>query len=252
MSLEETLDASHPARLQSIHDYGILAVTIATPLDAQQDEVRAWRRRTWHFALLTLAVLVVASLFVAKASNASWRRATVPAEQRQRQLWLPDIRFQMIGLGDCRSVGWVTIETKEACEQASKHLGLSDHTVSVTAEVPRPFGCYYFQNAKDNTSSLWLSINETNAGSGAMSGKDWQRQLICHAQEVQFPTSTSSTETMTTRTTTSTRTTLDAHMILQAAEDEVAQSARHPADGPRVQTLGAAAMILDASPAEGV
>jgi len=222
------------------------------------DRAHAWPRRTWHFGLLTLAVLVFASLLVAMAGIASWRSATVPAQQthqlRLQQLWSPDIRFQMIGYGDCQSVGWVAIVTKEACEQASKHLGLSDHMVSVTAEAPRPFGCYFFQNDEDSTSSLWLSINATNSGNGATSGKHWHRKLICQAQEVQFPTSTSSTETMTTRsstTTTSSHTTPNAQMILEAAEDEVARGPRHPADGP-VQRLEAAAMILDASPADGV
>mmetsp|Transcript_69001 Transcript_69001/g.133149 ORF Transcript_69001/g.133149 Transcript_69001/m.133149 type:complete len:228 (-) Transcript_69001:127-810(-) len=177
-----------------------------------------------HLGLFTMAVLVSASLLVARASNASWRKATLSSQLTQKlrpqQLWLPNIRFQMIGYGDCTSVGWVAVKTKEGCEQASKHLGLSDQTVSVTAEVPRPFGCYFFHNAQDNTSSLWLSINETNAGSGATSGKRWQRQLICQAQEVQFPTSTSSTATMTMTTTS--HTTLNAQMILQAAEDELA------------------------------
>jgi len=228
------------------------------------DRVLVSPRRTWHLSWLMLAVLVLTSLLLAWASSANWRRATVlsqPMQQlRPQQLWLPDIRFQMIRYGDCKSVGWVTITTKKACEQASKHLGLSDHTVSVTAEVPRPFGCYFFQNAEDHTSSLWLSINETNvdtaASGGAMSGKHWQRQLICQAQEVQIPTSTSPTETVTTTrsstTTSSSHTALNAKMILQAALDQVALGLRHTNDGPHVPSLGSAAVILDASPAEGL
>jgi len=70
----------------------------------------------------------------------------------------------------------------------------------LTSADNRPEGCYYLENQRDNTFSLWFSTNESNSGLGAFDdGEGMTREPICQAQTTTLqPVSTSTTTTTTT------------------------------------------------------
>lgn len=146
------------------------------------------------------ASLLVFAALISVGVLTSWHRAPRVQELEHAQsLWIDPTQFQKIGTGKCTELGWLPITTRAACEAAARHLGLHDKFAAVTHLPHRPEGCYYFTNREDGTETLWLALDASNRGSGAMSDKHGFREPICRAQTTPKPPSVTAVVSTTPR-----------------------------------------------------
>ena len=87
---------------------------------------------------------------------------------------LLDAAFKKISSGTCVESGAAPIHTMSLCEKAAAALGLPDTSVSTTASIPRPEGCYWFKGTQ-----LWISENRSSSGNGYTAAGNATREPIC-------------------------------------------------------------------------